>query len=321
DNGPDRPDFRFAHSSIHEYFLAQYLCDALREHRRQDWCLPMPSEETLDFLGQLITDDDDPDALTAELGRWRAPYTAQTSELRLRYTLWARDHGWPHPTLAGSDLTGATLRGWRFTGTDTDPLNLSAATLTGADLRDTRWDHVTLTQATLSGARLDRATLHDTTITAGTLRDANLSGAFLHHCRLDGTDLTGITTHRLRHIGSGTNLPTPAHPTSTHLHALTGHTGSVGWVAFSPDGTRLATASDDGTARLWDSTTGQLIWLAANFPNNAAASWSPTGNRLLSTTGDAWRYLRAACFDDDGRLLGLQPHERYYTPAQPGTEP
>ena len=405
DNGPDRPDFRFAHSSIHEYFLAQYLCDALRDGRRQDWCLPMPSAETLDFLGQLITDDDDPPALTAELGRWRAPYTAQASELRLRYTLWARDHGWPHPTLAGSDLTGATLRGWRFTGTGTDPLVLTAATLTGADLRDTRWDHVTLTHATLSGARLDRATLHDTNITASTLQDANLSGAFLHHCRLDGTDLTGITTHRLRHIGSGTNLPTPAHPASTHLHALTGHTGAVwgvafspdgtrlatasadgtarlwdsttgeslltltghtggmwgvafspdgtrlatasvddtarlwdsttgeslltltghtGWVwgvAFSPDGTRLATTSDDDTARLWDSTTGQLIWLAANFPNNAAASWSPTGNRLLSTIGDAWRYLRAACFDDDGRLLSLQPHDRYYTPPQPGTEP
>jgi WD40 repeat protein len=87
-------------------------------------------------------------------------------------------------------------------------------------------------------------------------------------------------------------------------------------VAFSPDGTRLATTSTDGTARLWDSTTGQLIWLTANFPNNATASWSPTGNRLLSTTGDAWRYLRAACFDDDGRLLSLQPHDRYYTPPQ-----
>ena len=45
----------------------------------------------------------------------------------------------------------------------------------------------------------------------------------------------------------------PARPRTT----LTGHTDGVTAVAWSPDGTRLATASDDGTVRLWDPTTGQ----------------------------------------------------------------
>ena len=36
----------------------------------------------------------------------------------------------------------------------------------------------------------------------------------------------------------------------------TGHTERVRAVALSPDGTRLATASDDGTVRLWDPATG-----------------------------------------------------------------
>jgi WD40 repeat protein len=75
----------------------------------------------------------------------------------------------------------------------------------------------------------------------------------------------------------------------------------------------LATAAADGTARVWDSTTGQTIWLLASFQNNTAASWSPVDDRLLSTIGEPWRYLRAARFDDDGRLLDLQPHELYYT--------
>jgi len=32
------------------------------------------------------------------------------------------------------------------------------------------------------------------------------------------------------------------------------------------------------------------------------------------TLGDT--YAPAGCFDEDGRLLGLEPYERYYAPAQ-----
>ena len=61
--------------------------------------------------------------------------------------------------------------------------------------------------------------------------------------------------------------------TGVVLQKLKGHDGAVTSAAFSPDGGRIVTASDDSTARVWDISTledGDAFAVAsARLGNNA----------------------------------------------------
>ncbi len=64
---------------------------------------------------------------------------------------------------------------------------------------------------------------------------------------------------------------------------LTGHGGYLDSIAYSPDGTSLATASRDGTVRLWEAATGQhRATLSGHTQDVHAVAYSPDGNTLGS---------------------------------------
>ncbi|MEM1252549.1 MAG: AAA-like domain-containing protein [Cyanobacteria bacterium P01_H01_bin.21] len=73
----------------------------------------------------------------------------------------------------------------------------------------------------------------------------------------------------------------------TEIHQLKGHTASVTEASFSPTGDRIVTASDDGTARVWDAVTSeQLVELKGHTASVTEASFSPTGDRIVTASDD-----------------------------------
>src|SRR5262249_35025557 len=68
---------------------------------------------------------------------------------------------------------------------------------------------------------------------------------------------------------------------------LKGHTGVVLSVAFSPDGKRLVSGSEDQTVKVWDAHTGQQpLTLKGHTSWVNSVAFSPDGTRIASGSWD-----------------------------------
>jgi WD40 repeat protein len=73
----------------------------------------------------------------------------------------------------------------------------------------------------------------------------------------------------------------------SELLALKGHTHFVNSVAFSPDNSRLASASSDLMVKIWDARSGQETFtLKGHTSSVQGVAWSPDGTRLASASYD-----------------------------------
>jgi WD40 repeat protein len=82
------------------------------------------------------------------------------------------------------------------------------------------------------------------------------------------------------------------------LAALEGHTGQVMDVAFSPDGSSIASAGSDGTVRTWDAESGSQTLVLRHGDVVSAVAFSPDGSKLASVSADGTARIWALDLDD-----------------------
>jgi WD40 repeat protein/DNA-binding SARP family transcriptional activator len=91
--------------------------------------------------------------------------------------------------------------------------------------------------------------------------------------------------------------------TGERVAVLEGSAGSVLGVAFSPDGTRLATGGIDGAVTIWDTASGeQLLVLRGHYNFAASVAFSPDGSQLASVGAEGVVRIWALDLDDLGEI-------------------
>ena len=101
---------------------------------------------------------------------------------------------------------------------------------------------------------------------------------YLLAARRNGIDVVPLKMLKMMFSAASRHLP---------LVPALEHQARVVSAAFSPDGTRVVTASSDGTARVWDAASGTpvtrpLVHQAAVM----SAAFSPDGTRVVTASGD-----------------------------------
>ncbi len=149
--------------------------------------------------------------------------------------------------------------------------------------------------AELSGGELDAATLAPQATTLGDRPAARLDASYSANdvllVALDFGDAGPVIVAALalpgelsRYEDTILALAATIEYTSPWRALFQGHTDYVNSVAFSPDGARLVSASDDYTARVWEVASGAEL-LSLEHPNYVySAVFSPDGS-LIATGG------------------------------------
>ncbi len=296
---PGDNSFRFSHTSIREYFLADALHRAVCEGRgKTAFDIPPPSPETIGFLlARLdIADDSDRRAFREQFPPLIASGCAAAVR-RLAFAVWrASKATLPRPlqmdlsgldffgdVLAGSEsrplpLQNSCWRGARLVQTELSNADLSGADLAGVEGRMSRWLGCRLQGACFDGADVQGSIWRNLDLPHGLLDKANLRDATAIDCRVNGLPWRPEAKIEAR-----------------ACWPVSGHGGSVHAVALGRAGDRdvVVAGGADGAVRLWDMVSGaELAVLGGHGHRVLAVALGRAGDRDVVVAGGSGGSVR-----------------------------
>src|SRR6185436_20542799 len=86
------------------------------------------------------------------------------------------------------------------------------------------------------------------------------------------------------------------------LQTLEGHKETINRLAWSSDGKRIASTSEDHTIRIWDLGTGKESWIVEAEDITYGVTWSPDGSKLFASANQALLAWKMGASDSQWRL-------------------
>ncbi|MGD2146783.1 MAG: adenylate/guanylate cyclase domain-containing protein [Anaerolineae bacterium] len=116
-----------------------------------------------------------------------------------------------------------------------------------------------------------------------------------------------------------TDLEPPVAAAGQELMTLSGHGDRVWHTTFSPDGVRIATSSGDGTARVWDSASGEELLRLKGEEVFTGIAFDPEGKLLAVGTEDGmlkvWDLEESLAAGEGQEVLTIAAHDPYVDAA------
>lgn len=218
------------------------------------------------------------------------------------------------------NLDAARFEGVCIDGADFNKANLSNVSFVNVNGRNAVFDRsviqfVHIDSSRFIGASFVGCKLAYSVIVSSSFSDANFSSAeclssrFVR-VRFNNVDWTGAELKRV------TGVPVDAKqaqdifktPQKVKPYVREGASGSVNFVAFSPDGQFLLTASDDCIVRMWDINIGfELRKFSGHRRRVNSVAFSQDGSKIITASADGCAFLYN--FIDCGKPTVLRGHQ------------